>query len=74
MITISRLRASGLPFKLISNESTAPKEGFAAKLKAHGFDVSTADMLLPGPAMAAILNREKLRPHLLVHPGMSNSK
>ena len=67
---VSRLRAGGIPFRLISNESTATREKFCTKLQKHGFDVSISDILLPAPAMASILNRENLRPHLLLHPGL----
>ena len=64
-----RLKASGFPFKLCSNESTQTREDFAAKLNKHGFGITANDILCPAPVMAAILQEQGLRPHLLVHPG-----
>ncbi|XP_067945505.1 phospholysine phosphohistidine inorganic pyrophosphate phosphatase-like [Watersipora subatra] len=65
---IQRLKASQLLYKFCSNESTQTRADFAAKLNKHGFDISADEILSPAPVMVALLKRESLRPHLLVHP------
>jgi len=65
-----RLRASNLPFKLCSNESTQTRSQFADKLRGHGFELEDTDILCPAPVLASVLKDKQMRPFLVVHPGM----
>lgn len=65
---LSRLKASGLPYKLLTNQTSHSVAGFAALLQRHGFDVEGGDIICPCPFAVKLLKERDLRPHLLVHP------
>ncbi len=59
--TLSELRSSGLPFRLITNTTTHPRDELATTLRDAGFDVEPADIVT-----AVVATAEHLRTH---HPG-----
>ncbi|XP_063227286.1 phospholysine phosphohistidine inorganic pyrophosphate phosphatase-like [Bacillus rossius redtenbacheri] len=66
----SKLRASGMPVKLVTNETQETRRALASTLKSLGFDLQENDITLPCPAAARYLKDERLRPYLLVHPNV----
>ncbi|MBX3491751.1 MAG: TIGR01458 family HAD-type hydrolase [Parvibaculum sp.] len=67
---LKRLKASGLPFRLLTNTTRTTKAMFAARLAALGFEVTEDDIVTPASAAAAILDAGGARVHLLVHPDL----
>ncbi|KAJ8866488.1 hypothetical protein PR048_032331 [Dryococelus australis] len=65
-----KLRASGMPIKLVTNETQATRGAIASILMSMGFDVQENDIIPPCPAVVRLLKDEGLRPHLLVHPNV----
>ena len=59
--TLSEIRSRGLPFRLITNTTTHPRNDLAATLRDAGFDVEPADVVT-----AVVATAEHLRTH---HPG-----
>jgi len=59
--TLSELRLRGLPFRLITNTTTHPRDELATTLRDAGFDVEPADIVT-----AVVATAEHLRTH---HPG-----
>lgn len=59
--TLSELRSRGLPFRLITNTTTHPRDELATTLRNAGFDVEPADIVT-----AVVATAEHLRTH---HPG-----
>ncbi len=57
----TRLRASGLPFRLITNTTTRTRADIAASLRSVGYDVAAAEILTAPAATAAYLRS--------THPG-----
>ncbi|KAI6204586.1 hypothetical protein M3Y94_00692500 [Aphelenchoides besseyi] len=56
--------------RFVSNESTSTPAKLLEKLKRLGFDIRLEDLFTPAPVAASYLNKQKLRPHLLVHKGI----
>ena len=59
--TLSTLRSRGMPFRLITNTTTHPRDELATTLRDSGFDVEPADIVT-----AVVATAEHLRTH---HPG-----
>ena len=66
----ARLKASGLPFRLLTNTTRTTRAALAERLAALDFDVTAADIVTPASVAAAILDANGARPHLLVHPDL----
>ena len=66
----ARLKASGLPFRLLTNTTRTTRAALAERLAALGFEVTAAEIVTPASVAAAILDAEGARPHLLVHPDL----
>nr|CAD7576854.1 unnamed protein product [Timema californicum] len=65
-----KLQNSGLPVKLVTNETQETKRSLALSLSSLGYDVNERDILPPCPAVVKLLKEQGLRPHLLVHPNV----
>ncbi|CAG2066541.1 unnamed protein product [Timema podura] len=65
-----KLQNSGLPVKLVTNETQETKRSLAIHLSSLGYDVNERDILPPCPAVVKLLKEQGLRPHLLVHPNV----
>lgn len=68
--SIRKLRASGLPLRLVTNTSRQPKHALLNRLRRLGFDVSDNELFTATEALADHLVRNRLRPFLLVHPNL----
>ncbi|KAB7507123.1 Phospholysine phosphohistidine inorganic pyrophosphate phosphatase [Armadillidium nasatum] len=64
---IQRLQSSGVPFRLLTNESSTSKEVLLKKLHYHGYNFNGEDIFSPIPAVKSIIKSSNLRPYVLVH-------
>ena len=62
-----RLKASGLPVRFCTNETTTNRKDLVRRLKDIGFHIEENEVFPPAPATSLILKQRGLRPHLLVH-------
>ncbi|KAK0404418.1 hypothetical protein QR680_017445 [Steinernema hermaphroditum] len=62
---VRRLYA-GSSVRFLSNESSSTRAELHAKLTKLGFDIKIEHLITPAPVCAKYLNRESLRPHLLL--------
>ncbi|XP_042891799.1 phospholysine phosphohistidine inorganic pyrophosphate phosphatase-like isoform X2 [Penaeus japonicus] len=69
---VEKLKTSGIPVRLVTNETCATRTAVVDKLRFHGYKVSEADIFSPVPAAIAILKERGLSPHLLVHPAIED--
>ncbi|KAL8609417.1 hypothetical protein ACOMHN_019906 [Nucella lapillus] len=67
---VSRLKASGLPVRFCTNETTTTRSQLVTRLQAIGFNIKEEEVYPPAPAVCRILQQRGLRPHLLVHPAV----
>jgi len=65
------LQKSGIPFRLVTNETQVTVLKTVEKLTNLGFTgVSTSSIFAPAPAVATHLKENSMRPYLLVHPNV----
>jgi len=67
---LTRLKTSGLPFRLLTNTTRTTRSALAARLVALGFEIGEDEIVTPASAAAAILAANGARAHLLVHPDL----
>lgn len=67
---LGKLRAAGLPLRLVTNTSRRPKRVLLDHLRRLGFDVSDDEMFTATEALVAYLVRKGLRPFVLIHPNL----
>ena len=67
---LKRLKASHLPFRLLTNTTRTTRAALAARLAHFGLDVTEDSIVTPASAAAAILDADGARAHLLVHPDL----
>ncbi|KAK7109684.1 phospholysine phosphohistidine inorganic pyrophosphate phosphatase-like isoform X2 [Littorina saxatilis] len=67
---VNRLKASGMPVRFCTNETTTTRSALVKKLQAIGFKVEEDEVFPPAPATCLILKQRGLRPHLLIHPAL----
>lgn len=67
---VERLRAAGLPIRFITNTTRRSRERIMADLAGIGLSIRPEELLTPSQIAVALLRQRKLRPHLLVHPGL----
>ncbi|ODM97635.1 Phospholysine phosphohistidine inorganic pyrophosphate phosphatase [Orchesella cincta] len=68
---VQRLQASGIPFRLVTNETQVTVEKTVEKLTKLGFTgICPSSIFAPAPAVAAHLRENSLRGYLLVHPNV----
>lgn len=64
---LNRLRATGLPFRLVTNETQNPLASLVEKLNGFGYDFLPSEVIAPAPTVRQYLRQHQLRPYLLVH-------
>lgn len=64
---VEKLEAAGIAVRFVTNESQRTRASLKNKLHRLGFCMEESKILPPALAMAGILRRNQLRPHLLVH-------
>lgn len=64
-----RLKAAGLSVRFCTNETQCTREELVEKLNKLGYKLTPRELFAPAPATKMILQKRKLRPHLLIHPG-----
>jgi HAD superfamily hydrolase (TIGR01458 family) len=67
---IARLHDAGLPVRFITNTTRRSRERILADLADMGLAVAPDELLTPSEIAVALLRRDHLKPHLLVHPGL----
>mgnify|MGYP003627135331 CR=1 FL=1 len=67
---VRRLRAGGMPFRLLTNTTRTTRGALAKKLESLGFDVSEEEIVTPAGVARTVLERDGAKPHLLVHPDL----
>jgi len=67
---IARLRAGGLTLRFVTNITRQPHREVVRQLQAMGVAAEPEEIFTPAFAARAWLAREKLTPHLLVHPAL----
>jgi len=67
---IERLRAAGLPFRLVTNTTRRPKQALIEHLHALGFPIDPDDMITGTEALVDHLKTARLTPFTLVHPAL----
>lgn len=68
---VARLRQAGLPLRLITNSTRAPRNVLLARLNDMGFDVTPQELFTPARAARDRLTADALVPHLLIHPDLA---
>jgi ribonucleotide monophosphatase NagD (HAD superfamily) len=68
---MTRLRASGLPARFITNTTRTPRDLLVTRLASLGFDLSAEDVFTPAAAARQILTEQGLTPHFLIHPALA---
>ena len=66
--TIARLRATGLPFKFVTNTTRRPLARIVADLAALGIEATSGDVFTPAALARDFLRQRNLSPFLIVHP------
>ncbi|ASY65412.1 HAD-superfamily subfamily IIA hydrolase, hypothetical 2 (plasmid) [Sinorhizobium sojae CCBAU 05684] len=69
---VSRLRASGLPLRFVSNTTRSTKHAVLERLANHGLSVSSEELFTPAEAACNWLRDHRRSPHLLVHPDLNS--
>lgn len=64
---VEQLKNAGFPVRFCSNESQLPQIEVVKKLQNAGFPVEAHELFTPIQQMKQVLQKENLRPHLLVH-------
>ena len=67
---IRRLREAGLAVRFLTNTTRSSHRMLLQKLRAMGLDVADDELFTPSLAARQRIEREKLAPHLLVHPAL----
>jgi len=68
---VARLQASNVSVRFCSNETQHTRSNLVAKLQQLGFSLKEDQVFTPAPATVSMLKNRSLRPHLLIHPGLS---
>lgn len=67
LLAMEKLKASNLPFRLLTNETQMTRAQIVKKLNSLGYKVTEKDIFAPIPTLVEVLRRNNLRPHLVVH-------
>lgn len=67
---VSRLREAGLPVRFLTNTTRKPRAAMLERLRQLDVPADTSELFTPAAAARAMLERDGLRPHLLVHPDL----
>ncbi|XP_022186589.2 phospholysine phosphohistidine inorganic pyrophosphate phosphatase isoform X1 [Nilaparvata lugens] len=66
------LYESGIPFRIVTNESQCNVSQLLRMLQRMGFHLKADDIFSPIPAVVELLRKENLRPHLIVNPSVES--
>lgn len=69
--TLSRLHATGLPFRFLTNTTRTPKRALLTKLAQMRVDIQADTVFTPAEAARTELVSRGLSPHLLIHPDLA---
>jgi HAD superfamily hydrolase (TIGR01458 family) len=67
---VERLRDAGLPLRCLTNTTRSTRDRVHAKLASLGFAIETDEIFTAPRAALAHVERERLRPFLLIHPDL----
>lgn len=67
---LERLKESGLPLRFLTNTTRKPRRALLEMLARMGLPVEKEELFMPAIAARALLEEQRLAPHLLVHPGL----
>ncbi|MDD3518171.1 MAG: TIGR01458 family HAD-type hydrolase [Chromatiales bacterium] len=67
---LARLQASGLPIRYITNTTRSPRAAIHRQLTDMGFAIAEDHVFTAPRAVRAHIEREHLRPWLLIHPNL----
>lgn len=67
---VSKLRASDIPVRLVTNITRTPRRGILDRLARIGFVVSEENLFTAPMAAHDYLKEHRLRPYLLIHPAI----
>ena len=67
---VERLRAAGLPLRLLTNTTRRTRQQVHEKLRRLGFEVDETEIVTAPVAVRSHLRAEGLRPMLLIHPDL----
>ncbi|ACL71382.1 HAD-superfamily subfamily IIA hydrolase like protein [Thioalkalivibrio sulfidiphilus HL-EbGr7] len=68
---LTRLQASGLPVRYITNTTRSPRREIHRMLSTMGFRIPEQEIFTAPGAVRAALERDGLKPLLLIHPGLA---
>jgi HAD superfamily hydrolase (TIGR01450 family) len=58
---LARIKARGIPVRVLTNGTAKPPAAYAASLRAAGFDLADEEMMTPSTSVAAWLRARKIR-------------
>lgn len=67
---IGRLRQAGIGVRFLTNTTRSSRRMLLQKLRAMGMDIADEELFTPSLAARQRIEREGLRPHLLIHPAL----
>ena len=67
---IGRLKAAGLPLRYLTNTTRKPRRALLESLEKMELPVAEEELFMPAIAARALLERNGLSAHLLVHPAL----
>lgn len=67
---LSRLRATGLPLRFLTNTTRTSRREVVALLQSLGLDIQTHEVLTAALATRKLLQNQGLRPYYLIHPNI----
>lgn len=67
---LTRLRASGLPVRFLTNTTRTPRIRIVTMLRHAGFTLAEEEVFTAAHAARALIEQRGLRPHYLVHPDL----
>lgn len=67
---IARLRQAGIGVRFLTNTTRSSRRMLLQKLRAMGMDIADEELFTPSLAARQRIEREGLRPHLLIHPAL----
>lgn len=68
---LARLRAAGCGICFVTNTTRRTRAVLVERLTALGFDIAAGEVLTAARAAQALVAREGLTPHLLIHPDLA---
>ncbi|MFD1156420.1 TIGR01458 family HAD-type hydrolase [Roseovarius aestuarii] len=68
---VARLTDAGVPLRFVTNSTRAPRRKLLQKLQQMGFRIGPDQLSTPASAACAALTASGRRPHLLIHPDLT---